>query len=432
LFTIVLAAAAVITLVVTGAAALVLPAVVGGSTHLTNLTRIMTLELAPYGIAGAATGALTAVLAVRRRYAAAVAVAGCEPLMKLVLVVLLGHAIGAQAMIAGNLIGSAIAVCSLWVILRRSGVVVTLLRRPGMEMARRMAKLSLPLIVSTSVLQINPLIDRVTASGLAHGSVTVMELGYRLFAAPMTLISTLIANPLIVTWSARRSASGWPALSASVARAAAALALVLPPVIVVGFVLRTHLVELLYSGGAYTHHDIKQTGAVMGMLLLGMPAQLLVSLLATLFLVQRNTVFPMTVAFANVCLNAILDVVLRVPLRTSGIALSTTITMTILAAVYVVGARARWGSIDFVPLRRPVILAIPSCALIAGSSLLILRLFASSSGRPADLALVGIAALVGTGIQAVVLTLGRIPIAGLLPIPNRALPVLSRLRPRQP
>lgn len=431
LVTIVVAAAVVLTLAVTVAAALALPVLVGGSAHLTGLTRIMTFELAPYAVGGATVGVLTAVLAVRGRYAAAIAVGGCEPLAKVVLVVLLGHAIGAQALVAGSLIGSAVSACALWAVLRRAGVAVSLLRRPGTEMARRMAKLGVPMIAASSVLQVNPLIDRVAASGLAHGSVTVMELGYRVFAAPIALISTLLANPLTVTWAARRAEHGWTVLSRSVTRGVTALTILLPPVLVVGIVLRTHVVGLLYSGGAYTHHDIEQTGAVVGMLLVGCPAQLLISLLATLFLVQLDTVFPMKVAFANVVLNAVLDIALRGPLRTAGIALSTTVTMTILAAVYVAGARARWGRFDLTPLRRPLALAIPSSALIAGSSLLIRHGFGAAPGRPANLAMLTGATAAGVAIHAGVLRLGGIPIGTVLPSLTRNKPVLPPIRSPQ-
>jgi peptidoglycan biosynthesis protein MviN/MurJ (putative lipid II flippase) len=98
------------------------------------------------------------------------------------------------------------------------------------------------------------------------------------------------------------------------------------------------------------HH----TADVFGMLLLGLPAQVLVVVLATLFIVRRDSVFPMKIAIANVVLNVGLNFALRPGLGVTGIALSTTLTLTILCGVYVVVAQRRWQVFDVKRLRAPL------------------------------------------------------------------------------
>src|SRR5207245_1499419 len=99
---------------------------------------------------------------------------------------------------------------------------------PGGEITRHLIRLGGPLILAQSVLQVNPLIDRATAAGLSRGSVTVLELGLRLFAAPTLLLNGLLIAPLTATWSARRAEGGQRALEASFGRALSLLVLVLP------------------------------------------------------------------------------------------------------------------------------------------------------------------------------------------------------------
>ncbi len=413
--TIVLFAAIGLSLVVSALTFVVLPLVVGSSSHVADLMRPMILELAPYGVTGALAGLLTAILAVRGRYVAAVAVTGFEPLVKAALVLLFPRSLGAQALILGNLIGSILTVGCLWWLVSRQGLSLRVLRRPGSAAARTLIKLSVPLLVSQGALQLNPLVDRATASGVSRGSVTILELGLRLFSAPILLIGIILVNPLTATWAARKAATGFSELSASYARAVLAVVIALPPVIVAGFVLRQHIAELFYAGGAYTRADIHQTGAVTGMLLLGLPAQVYVMLISTLFVVQRDTVFPMQIAFVNVIFNAILDIALRGPLGVPGVALSTSFTMTLLCGGFAVEARRRWGSMGLEQVWRPLVLAIPSSAAVAAVGLLVVGL-AGATSRVGNLALVVGVALVGLAIHAAVLKAGGVSISRALPL----------------
>lgn len=414
LLTIVLIASVVLSVLISAMTVVLLPIVVGGPPRLTHLMRLIIVELAPYGVTGAVAGLLTAILAVRGRYLAAMAATGFEPLMKSVLVLVFRHPLGVQALVLGNLIGSGLAVACLWLLVSRQGLRLRVLRRPRSSTARLLIALSLPLLISQAALQINPLVDRATASGLYHGSVTVLELGLRLFTAPTLLIGAVVVGPLTAVWSARSAEAGFSEVSASFGRALTALVVLLPPCLVVAYVLRHQLAQLFYVGGAYTSADIRQTGSVTGMLVLGLPAQNLILLLGTMFVVQRDTVFPMKVALANVVLNAVLDLVLRGPLGVPGVALSTTLTITLLSVTFVFEARRRWGELGLRQVRRPLMLALPSSALVAAIALL-----ASNGGgstRADNLALVVGVGAAGLAVHAAVLRAGGVSITQALPL----------------
>jgi putative peptidoglycan lipid II flippase len=393
------------------------PTVVGGSAHLISLTRQFVLELSPYAVTGAMLGVLGAILAVRGRFVAATIVLGFEPVLKSALVLAFGRQLGAQTLIIGNLAGNLLAVATLWDLLRREGLTVRLAAFHASPVVRGLLALSGPLVISQSLLSTNPLVDRFTAASLGPGSVTVFELGVRLFSVPTSLLTGMFIAPLAATWTTRFAQRGWDAVLQSFIRVVVAVFLIVPPLIILGFVLRHELVGIVYGAGRYSAADVRHTSNVLGILLLGLVAQILVIPLATLFIVRRDTVFPMLVGIANFLLNAILDVLLRGPLGVNGIALSTTLTLTLLCGVFAWEARRRWGSLGFHrSLSTPLLVSACSCAVIALTSTLAVRIASPESSRLQAVAVVVVAASVGLVVHATALTIGRAPIRTALPM----------------
>jgi putative peptidoglycan lipid II flippase len=252
--------------------------------------------------------------------------------------------------------------------------------------------LSAPLVISQSVLQLNPLIDRAAAASLGPGTVTAFELGVRLFLAASTLVAGVIVAPLVATWSHRLTAGGWEDVTRSFARVVTVVVVVLLPVVVVGFLLRTHLVTIAYHSHAYPASAVAETADVFGTLVIALIPQVLIVPVATLFIIRKNTVFPMKVGIANCVINAILDVLLRGPLGVTGIALSTTMTLTVLCAVYLRAARRRWGSLGCEGVWRPMAISGAACVAIAIAGVVITRLLGPAASR--EQAIIGAAAVV--------------------------------------
>jgi putative peptidoglycan lipid II flippase len=396
-------ASLVCSLLLTAAAVVALPALIDGSEQFAFMTRVTVLELAPLGVLGAVTGALGALLAVRRVFVPQVAVMAIEPLVKTVLTLTIGHRIGAQALVIGNLVGSSLAVLVLWNAVKRHGISVRLGGPIDTPLVREAIAVSAPLLVSASVLQINPVVDRTMAADLSRGSVTTLELGLRLFVVPVTLLTATLTTPLTATWAARRLDGGWFALQASLGRIVTLLSMSMPPVIVLGFVLRHQLVSILYHGGAYTASAAHETSQVFGVLLLGLPAQLTAVTLSTLFVVYRATVFNMKIGIANVFLNVALNWALRPLLGVAGIALSTTITLTILAGAYAVGVKRRWGGLRPGVMKSAVARTAVSVAVTSVVAVGLLSALPSWSSRAGQLVLVLVVAATGLVAHCLVL-----------------------------
>lgn len=340
----VLWASIVLSAVATGVTIVALPLVIGAASEtVVPLARLIVLELAPLGVSGAIIGALGAILAVQGKFVPTVAVMGFEPLLKTVLVITVGRALGAHALVIGNLVGSLLAVLCLWWVVVSEGLSLRLTARVNGSFARRVLVLSGPLLIGQSILQANPLVDRAMASTLGSGSVTVLELGLRMFGVPLALLGSTLIGPVTAKWAARKTDGGWPALRTSLTRALTKIWIVAAPLVVLGVFLADDSATLMYAGGAYSPREIDETGNVLEMLILGLPAHLVMLALGVVFVIQGHTRFLMGLAAANVALNVGLNLLLRSRLGLPGIALSTTLTHTLLTALAATVAHHRWG-----------------------------------------------------------------------------------------
>jgi putative peptidoglycan lipid II flippase len=395
-----------------------LPAAIShGGDELVSMTRTTVVELAPLGVLGALVGVIGAVLAAWGSFVPAAAVMALDPVARTILVLALGSRWGADALVVGNLAGSGLAVVVLWVVAERRGVRIRFVRGARTAIVRDVLKLSGPLLIAQSVLQVNPVIDRSMAAGINSGSVTELELGLRLFAFPATLVAAGLIGPLTATWAERKARGGLPVLRESLFKAMRALIVVLPPIVVAGMLVKVQSIELLYEGGEFSAAALGRTADVFGLFLLGLPATALTVVLSTLFVVEHDSVFPMKIALANVVLNVGLNLLLRGPLGAAGIALSTTLTLTALSVAYIVVPQRRWRMFELAALRGTLARAALATAAATGLGLLALELADPATTRLGNLAAVAIVAVIAAAVQAVAFLTGRdrAAIAALLP-----------------
>jgi putative peptidoglycan lipid II flippase len=400
-----LVASAAIAFVVTIIAIAGAPLVLRPDPSLLSQTRLIIVELSPLAVLGAMTGVLSAILAVRKSFAPAVAVMAFDPIFRIFLVLVLGGSLGVQALVIANLVGGAAAVVALWLQIGRTGKPLRLVRPVPTAFVRAVFGVSTPLLVSASVLTVNPIIDRTMAGGLSTGAVTALDLGLRL--VPSGIFVALVVAPLTATWSARQAEGGWPAIQESMHRALTTAAIVILPLIVIGFILRRQAVVFAYHGGAYSPHAAADTSAVFGMAVLGLAPLVLSVIFSTLFIVQRETLVPMKIGFINVVLNVGLNFALRSPFGVAGIALSTTLTYGILNVVQATAARRRWGS--FIPPAAVGLLLRIGASLALGAIAVegVLRVLPPAGSRLQALMILVLAGGAGLAVYAAAVFVGR-------------------------
>ncbi len=245
--------------------------------------------------------------------------------------------------------------------LRRGGMVLNIPRprmTPQMQLLmRRMA----PGLVGAGVTQLNLTVDVIIASLLPPGSVSVLYFADRVQQLPLGVIGTAVGTALLPLLS-RQVRAGEAELSIRTLNRAIEYGLFLTiPAAVALAVCAYPIMLVLFGRGAFDLESVRLSAQALAAYALGLPAFVLVKILAPAFFARGDTSMPVKIGVASVTLNLILNLVLMRPLVHVGPAMATSIA-----------AICNCGALGFVLLRRghfvPDQTLRRRCAGIAGAS----------------------------------------------------------------
>ena len=236
----------------------------------------------------------------------------------------------AKALAWGVLAAGILQLLVLWPSLGKLGLRPTLKPGFGNPDVKRVAKLMLPTLFSSSVAQLNLLVGTIFASLLATGSQTWLYLSDRLVEFPLGLFGVAIGTVILPHLSRRHAATDaegygaaldWGLRLALLAGVPAALGLLL---------LAEPLTAVVYQGGKFTGHDTRMAAISLSAMSLGIPAFMLSKVLSPAFYARQDTRTPMRAAILTVIANVVLTIAMTTPLRLNkvpgahgGIALAT-------------------------------------------------------------------------------------------------------------
>ena len=220
----------------------------------------------------------------------------------------------AKALAWGVLVAGILQLLVLWPALGRLGIRPTL--KPGFRHpdVRRVAKLMVPTLFSSSVAQLNLLVGTIIASVLVTGSQTWLYLSDRLVEFPLGLFGVAIGTVILPHLSRRHAAADaegysaaldWGLRLALLAGVPAALGLLL---------LAEPLTAVVYQGGKFTPHDTRMAAISLSAMSIGIPAFMLTKVLLPAFYARQDTKTPMRAAIYTVIANVVMTVAFTLPL----------------------------------------------------------------------------------------------------------------------
>lgn len=191
---------------------------------------------------------------------------------------------------------------------------------------KKMLIISLPVIIGASINQINTLIDRTLASGLAVGGISALNYADRLNGFVQGLFVTTIATvmyPIISKMAAEKNING---LKKSVAEAVSTINLLIIPVTVGAIVFAEPIVRILFGRGAFDETAIAMTSNALIFYSIGMIGFGLREILSRAFYSLQDTKTPMINATIAVVINIVLNIILSRFMGIGGLALATSIS----------------------------------------------------------------------------------------------------------
>ena len=254
--------------------------------------------------------------------------------------VLFAHDIRAYA--AGVLVATIVQFLIPLPLLRgRSRLVVSLAwRHPDV---RRILAQMLPVTIGLGLINLNLTLDLTIATLSSSHADADLNYAFRLFMLPQGLFSvavTVVLFPEISRLAARGDGAG---IARTVVTGARTIIFLLLPAAAISITLAEPIVRLVFQHGSFTSADTQHVAGALGAFSLGLVSNGLALLMTRAFFALREARIPTQVAFGNLFLNLILDLLFYKPFGASGIALATAIVTTWNAAVLVILLRRRIG-----------------------------------------------------------------------------------------
>jgi putative peptidoglycan lipid II flippase len=225
----------------------------------------------------------------------------------------------AKALAWGVLVAGFAQFLLLWPSLARHGLLPRLCLNFRHEGVRRVGRLMLPTLFSSSVAQINLIVGTIFASLLATGSQTWLWYSDRLVEFPLGLFGVALGTVILPHLSRRFAANDAAGYSASLDWGLRNVLLVAVPAGLGLLLLAEPIVTTVFARGAFTGHDTRMTALALMAMSLGIPAFMASKVLAPAFYARQDTRTPMRAALVTVAVNVALTVLLVTPLWLNGV-----------------------------------------------------------------------------------------------------------------
>lgn len=197
----------------------------------------------------------------------------------------------------------------------------------------RVMKRMLPALFGVSVAQIGLLIDNIFASFLPKGSISWLYYSDRLIYFPLGIIGVALATVVMPHLSKNHAEKDEVVFSATLDWALRCTLFIGMPAAVGLFVLSGPILSTLIHYGKFNSFDVVMTAKSLSAFAVGLPAFMLIKILASAFYSRQNIGTPVRIAAMAMIINLILNAILIFPLKHAGLALATSLSSIVNASL---------------------------------------------------------------------------------------------------
>ena len=197
----------------------------------------------------------------------------------------------------------------------------------------RIIALMIPTLFAVSVSQINLLVDTAIASFLETGSISWLYFSDRLVEFPLGVFGIALATVILPSLSAEHTGKDHAAFNRTLDWALRWVMLVALPAAAGLILLGAPLLTALFQYNEFSRHDVLMSHRSLVMYAVGLPAFILVKVLSSGFFSRQDTKTPVKVAVIAMVSNVVLNLLLVFPLAHAGLALATSLSACINAAL---------------------------------------------------------------------------------------------------
>lgn len=203
--------------------------------------------------------------------------------------------------------------------------------------------IALPVIIGSSVNQINILVDRTIASSLAVGGISALNYANRLNLFIQGLFVTSIITVMYPMISSYASKKNYEGIKKAIVESINIIIIFILPMTIGAMIFSNQVVNLLFGRGAFDNIAIQMTSTALFFYALGMLGFGLREVLSRGFYSMQDTKTPMINAAFGILVNIILNIILSRFLGIGGLALATSIAAMLTTTLLFISFRKKIG-----------------------------------------------------------------------------------------
>jgi putative peptidoglycan lipid II flippase len=208
---------------------------------------------------------------------------------------------------------------------RQAGLPLALPRPRLTPEVRNLLRIMIPGVFGAGVVQINLVVSTAVASLLPDGTVSYLNYADRLNQLPLAVLGIAVGTAILPPLS-RQVRLGDDAGAAATQNRGVELALLLTLPAAIALAVAAHpILAVLFQHGRFTAADTAATAPVLAAYAAGLPAFVLIKVMAPGFFARHDTRTPVKIAAATMLINVALTVGLGLTLAQLGIALALSI-----------------------------------------------------------------------------------------------------------
>lgn len=243
----------------------------------------------------------------------------------LVIIFLLKDVYGVHAIALGYVAGEIVRLAVLFIVIQKLRLFKLFLSFKLDPKLWQFLKTASYQIMGIAAGNLNLFVDKIMASWLEKGSVSILHYADRLHIIPVTFLGAGFMVTVLSHWSQRYSEQGSQRLTGDVGKTVKAVAFVTLPMMLFLILFHQPIVKLAFGRGEFAQEKLSEIGWVWVCYLSGFVPCMLGRVFVIGHLVLKNTKVLMQCAFYTVFLNVLLNLLFMRFFNVAGIALATSI-----------------------------------------------------------------------------------------------------------
>lgn len=228
----------------------------------------------------------------------------------------------------------------------------------------KMVSLMMPVIISTSLIQLNNFINRAFAANIYEGAVTTLDLSNKLNTLAYEVFAIGIAMVIYPTLAKYAVGEDLYQYKKALLKGINVIFIIMIPAAVAISILRVPLTTLLFKRGAFDERAVNLTSNALLFYAPAMIAYGLRDILNKAFYSINDTKSPMINSFIGIIINIILNVFLVKLMGVSGLTLATSISSTIITVVMLLKLHKKLKGINIIYILKSFLKIIFAAAVM--------------------------------------------------------------------